>query len=382
MSATVQRPGFYEGQIVAAADLNGVVAAARTGLAQHERYLHTWGIATGLALTGVARKTSTGIDFTEVTLGAGLAVDGKGRHLIVTDDQRLLEETFDSLNVAINDPEAWYPVFITGRDESKAPSASLTNGCGSSGASRVTERVDVVFGRVDDAADRASQPLPPVDSGPGDGTTTAPWRILVGFVKWNASIKRFSGVSDNSDGISPVHTGVRADDVITHNNRVVLRAGERGANGTPALSVEQNADGPELRFGLQNSIGDVIPVFTVNGKGDLNAVGKITGAIAGGVQVQGGIAYDGAMLPLPPGISAAQVDSGAVSIQAQVWPHYAAPALPAPPLNGVWLMHPLECRVDGRRVFCRALWRSSTAGPVDVVLPGACDYLLLAFAQL
>jgi hypothetical protein len=378
MSSAVQRPGFYEGQIVAAADLNSVVSSSRTALAQHERYLHSWGIAHGLTLTGVARTTSGGASFQEVTLSAGMAVDGTGRHLVLAADERLSEDTFDSLNVAISDPEAYYPVFITGRDESKTTNGTFTSACNAGGVNRVTERVDIVFGRVEDAADLMTQTVPAVDAGPGDGASSTRWRVLVGFVKWDASIKRFVAIATNSDGVTPLYAGVRADDVTTHSTHVVLRAGPRGQNGTAALAVE-NANGGELRFGLQTTNGDVIPVFTVNGKGDVHAEGKITGAIAGGVQVQGGVAFDGAMLPLPPGITAEQVDSGAVLIQTQVSPHYAIPALP-PPGAGVWMMQPIECRVDGRRVFCRVRWRDSAGVAADLELPGACDYLLLAFA--
>jgi hypothetical protein len=378
MSTTVQRPGFYEGQIIAAADLNGVVSASRMALAQHERYLHAWGIAQGLTLTGVARTTSGGVNFQEVTLGAGMAVDGTGRHLVLAADERLSEDTFDSLNVAINDPTAYYPVFIVGRDESKATAGNISSACNTGGISRVTERVDVVFGRVEDAADLLKQKVPAVDAGPADGTSSAGWRVLVGFVKWDASIKRFTAIATTSDGVGPLYAGVSADEVITHTTHVVLRAGPRGQNGAAALAVE-NANGGELRFGLQNTAGDVVPVFTVNAKGDLHTEGKITGAIAGGVQVQGGVAFDGALLPLPPGINGDQVDSGSVLIQTHVSPHYAVPAMP-PPIGGEWMMQPIECRVDGRRVFCRVRWRPSAGAAAEVILPGACDYLLMAFA--
>lgn len=380
MNSVIQRPGFFEGQIVAAADLNGVVSSSRTAIARHERYLHTWGIAEGLVLTGVDRKTSSGDSFQEVTLSAGMAVDGTGRHLVLVEDERLSEDTFDSLNVTINDPDAYYPVFIIGRDESKPTTGTFTFACNPGGISRITERVDIVFGRVEDAADLNDQIVPPVEAGPGDSITTTKWRVLVGFVKWNATIKRFVATSINSNGVTPIYTGVRADDVTTHTSRVVLRAGQRGQNGTAALAVE-NANGGELRFGLQNTIGDVVPVFTVNGKGDVHAEGKITGAIAGGVQIQGGIAFDGAMIPLPPGISAEKVDSGEILIQIQVSPHYAVPALPPPAAGRIWLMQPVECRVEGRRVFCRVHWRDSGGVVPDVELPGACDYLVMAFAS-
>lgn len=46
----VQRPTFFEGQIIAAADLNAAVETGQVGLAQHERYLHLPGIAAGLEL--------------------------------------------------------------------------------------------------------------------------------------------------------------------------------------------------------------------------------------------------------------------------------------------------------------------------------------------
>ena len=220
-----------------------------------------------------------------------------------------------------------------------------------------------------------------MEAGPRDGTTSAAWRVLVGFVKWDAALKRFVAIAATADGVTPLYAGVRADDVTTHSNRVVLRAGPRGQNGTAALSVE-NVNGPELRFGVQNTTGDVIPVFTVNGKGDLHAEGKITGAIAGGVQVQGGVAFDGAMLPLPPGITAEQVDSGQVLIQTLVSPHYAVPALPPPAAARRHLVDAAP-RVPRRwppHFLPSALVSSVGGNGAPVTLPGACDYLLIAFA--
>ena len=48
MAAIIERPTFYEGQILAGADLNAAVDHARGQLARHERYLHLWGVAEGL----------------------------------------------------------------------------------------------------------------------------------------------------------------------------------------------------------------------------------------------------------------------------------------------------------------------------------------------
>ena len=48
---TPERPAFFEGQILAAADLTSAVDYGRGQAARHERYLHDWGIAEGLELT-------------------------------------------------------------------------------------------------------------------------------------------------------------------------------------------------------------------------------------------------------------------------------------------------------------------------------------------
>ncbi len=379
MNSASARPNFFEGQVAAASDFNDVVDSSRTALAQHSRYLHTGGIAEGLALSEEAQKTAAGDDFVAVTLAAGFAVDGTGRHLVLAEDERLSESDFDQLNVvSATEPDAYYPVFITGRDEASDNRAVLVPACDTGGNNRIAERVDITFGRVDDAADPGNEGVEAVDDGPRTGTSSAPWRVLVGFVQWDATLKRFTAISDNADGIGPDYAGVRADDVVAQSDRVVVRTAEKGENGTAAMEVT-NADGGWLQFGQQNSAGNVVPVFTVNGNGDVHAEGKITGAIAGGVQVQGGVAFDGAMLPLPPGITAEQVDSGEVIINAHVTPHFAIPALPSLGAGDYWLMRVIECRLDGRRVHCRVRWEPAVgAGPVE--LPGACDYTLLAFS--
>ena len=52
---TPERPAFFEGQILAAADLTSAVDYGRAQVARHERYLHSWGIAEGLELTTTPR---------------------------------------------------------------------------------------------------------------------------------------------------------------------------------------------------------------------------------------------------------------------------------------------------------------------------------------
>jgi hypothetical protein len=382
MSAVLADPAssratFFEGQILAAADLNAIVEGARIALAQHERYLHLPGIAAGLTLTATERQTATGETFQDITVEPGIVIDGTGRHLVLATAERLSEDDFDQLNIAINDPLAYYPVFILGRDETSAITATTFGSCASTAPTRVQEVAQITFGRVDEAADSGNVPVDDFMSGPSGTSGERPWRTLLGFVQWDAAIKRFIAVKNDHDGVSRQYAGVQADDVVARGGLLALRSAAKGQNGTPVVEVDAAVG--ELRFGAQNSSGKVVPVFTVKANGDLQAAGKISGAIAKGVQIQTGSASDGMLLPLPAGITQAQVDSGTVTVQAHVTPHYGVPALPSLNAGELWLMTPIECRVIDRRVFCRVRWTATdnSVGPFN--LPGVCDYSLMAF---
>ncbi|MFM5949662.1 MAG: hypothetical protein ACKOPM_10605 [Novosphingobium sp.] len=379
-ASTIQRPVFYEGQIVSAADLNSVLETARIGLAQHERYLHTPGIAKGLQLVGTQRNTLSGDEYQEITVQPGLAIDGNGRHLLLGEAERLSEDAFNDANVAISDATAWYPVFLSGRDEVSSVVSGVQLSCGSGAASRIEEIAALGFGRIDEAP-----PPNATVAGFGDGPSAAgaPWRVLLGFVQWDAAIKRFAKVQPGNGKAAPTYVGVRADSVEAQGGKLALRSADGAESGKPAVEID-TAGGGELRFGLQNSTGAVVPVFTVKANGDLFAAGKISGAVAGGAQFQTGSATDGMLLPLPPGITQAMVEAGTVTVLTHVTPRYGVPSLPtlpAPPPNTPphrWLAVPIECRVDSdRRVHCRTRWiRSDTNAALE--LPGVCDFQLTA----
>jgi hypothetical protein len=126
MSDAIERPVFFEGQILGALDLDATVGYSRDQVARHERYLHTWGIAEGLKLSPKPKQleiSGATYDYQEIWLSAGLAIDGRGREIVVPEDFRLSESDFDQLNVAINDPTALYPVLLRGIDTTSAASA-------------------------------------------------------------------------------------------------------------------------------------------------------------------------------------------------------------------------------------------------------------------
>ena len=90
----------------------------------------------------------------------------------------------------------------------------------------------------------------------------------------------------------------------------------------------------------------------------MKAEGTITGAVApGSVQMQSGIATDGIVLPLPPGITEEQVANSQVTLHISLTPRFPG-AVASLDNNTDWVAVPLECRLEetSRRVLCRFRW--------------------------
>lgn len=379
MTTAVARPVFSENQILSAGDVNAIVSHARGSRARHDRYLHSWGIADGLELVGTPRTDTAG-PYVEVTVSPGLAIDGGGREIVVTESVRVGEDDFDQLNItdSANDPtQHFYPVFLVGRDEQGRAAAQRASSCLENPKTRVNESFAITFGALGSAAELDKQVVPDPDAPVGSGQK--PWRLLLGFVSWNGV--RFVSVRETDHDITRRYAGVRAGDVTGLGGSLVLRSAPRTAPDKAALVID-NIEGGRMQFGLHNSLGNVVPVFTVTAQGDVIAEGKILGAIAGGVQVESGVITDGLEVPLPAGITQAQVDAGEASLQIQVQPRFQQPAsLPPLAAGNYWLMQPLDVRIDGRRVVCLVRWVPTAGAPAPMVLPGVCDYVVMGFVK-
>src|SRR5215212_8032030 len=88
-----QRPQFYEGQYLGAADLNSVVEHTRNLQARHGLGAHTWGIAIGLELKEV---TQPGTNQLSIYLQPGFAWDGFGRQIVVLEPTPIPATLFES----------------------------------------------------------------------------------------------------------------------------------------------------------------------------------------------------------------------------------------------------------------------------------------------
>ncbi len=95
MSAQDQRPRYYEGQYLGAADLEAAIDYARLQHARHLLAGHTWGIAAGLHL--VERAAAGGGDRVNVYIEPGYAWDGFGRPILLAAPQPVPESKFAAI---------------------------------------------------------------------------------------------------------------------------------------------------------------------------------------------------------------------------------------------------------------------------------------------
>ncbi|GHH66641.1 hypothetical protein GCM10017673_12530 [Streptosporangium violaceochromogenes] len=365
------RPEFHEGQVLAAADLSATVAHARGVAARQARYLHEWGIAEGLELVTASRTDPlTRARYVEVSVAAGMAVDGTGREVVVAEPVVLRESDFEDVNGADSPTGEPYPVFLTSADREPSRPATAGSCGGAAGRTRVEETHQVLFGRLGDERLVADQRPPEVGAAPAD--PPARWLVLLGYVRWTDG--HFTGVETEARGVARRYAGVRADTVSARAGTLTLRTGPAVQEGGPAL-VLSGGDPPSLVFGLYRGNGAVDPLMTVAANGNLSVQGSFSGRISvGSVLVQTGTATDGMLLPLPPGVTPEQVADGRAVLHVQV-----TPRVPRTRSESA-LYSPVEATVDAdRRVRCRVRVFDPLASPVSVhERPGAVDFLVLA----
>lgn len=364
------RPAFHEGQVLAATDLSATVEYARGSAARHARHLHEWGVVEGLGLATEPRTDPlTNVRYTEVSVAVGMAVDGTGREMVVTEPVVLRESDFEEVNGADQPTDDPYPVFLTSADREPAQPPGPVSCSGSAAKTRVEESYQILFGRLGDERLVAEQRPPAIGDPPAD--PPARWLVLLGYVRWTEG--HFSGVETTARGVAVRYAGVRADTVSARSGALTLRTGTEAEEGKPAL-VLSGGDTPNLVFGLYQGSGTVAPLMTVAANGNLTIEGSFSGRMpAGSTLVASGTATDGMLLPLPSGITPEQVADGRVVIHVQLTPR-------TPPLPDATLYSPVEATVDAdRRVRCRVRLYDPLATPATVVdQPGAVDFLVVA----
>ena len=382
MSSYVMRPTFYEGQLLAAIDLGELVDYGRARGERHDRYLHRPGIVSGLALEAQNATDASGTAYKRVFVTPGLAIDGLGREILVSERIEVDAQRFRQTIGASADATTLFPVLLRSQFVGKPPSAAGLGLCQTLQGNRVKEGVDIFVGRAGDETTIATDVAAPgVEPSAAEGAGPV---LLVGFVRWNPAAGQFSDIAETSGGSSRRYAGINAATVAGLGNRVLVQLKPSAAPGDLAFELDGAAGA--LRFGpLQTSGAIGEPLLVVDKDGNLTAKGTLNGRSAtAAVFVQSGLASDGLILPLPSGVTEDQVADGGATVHVLASPHVDPAQSPATAAQPFWAALVEECRVDEqRRLHCRIAWMTLDfiGGPQGVELvsaPGAAEYVVVA----
>jgi hypothetical protein len=362
MSVLLERPRFYEGQILGADDLDDLLAYLRAADARHHRLLHSWGIAAGLELS---------VDDGNLQVAAGLAIDSSGAAVVLAETLSIDPTAFGE-DLPGSHATGWYPVFLVGKRTDQADTSTV-GACKVSQTVRILEGGAVHFAETTDLVDWDEQEAPDVDAGPDDSGESSR-RVLLGYVEWDGSAT-FKDAKRDVDGLAqPRFAGVLADEVLSRSGRLILRTQPSGTQDAPMLVLEKDAE-QALIFGTDDGSGSVKAAMSVDVEGNLTLTGSLDVPLKSGqVAMQSGVIGDGLLVPLPGGITQAMVDAGTAVVSIMLQPR---PDL-SPATQAGHIPLPGEQSVDGdRRVTCLvSSW--PTAGGAILTSAGTCQYLILA----
>ncbi|HEX5062216.1 MAG TPA: hypothetical protein VFV99_22755 [Kofleriaceae bacterium] len=384
MSASpMLRPTFKEGQILGAADLNAQVEYERKGSVFHERTEHLWGVAQGLTLDTTQQKTTDPTKpptkYVDVTLAPGRAVDRLGRSILVTEGIPLDPDMFTQ-QIASPTDGVLYPVFVQAIEVART-GETQPGKCSVSLETRVEESLQIAFGSPGEEITVLDQAAVPVSE--GFGTPALSDKVLVGWVKFNTTIKKFDSVATESSTTRIRYVGVVASDVVAGGGVLTLHTRPEGARFAVAITENSLTGKCTLEFGKQDGNGPVVPVLTVDEKGNIEYKGTLTPAPLSKTLAESGVISDGIKVPLPPEVDEDKVNQGTIRLHAHLTP---IPQAPKNVLIGgaLILAYPLvtRCVVDiagDRVVHCQVRWYDP-ANPTTkfVDLPGLCSYTVFA----
>jgi hypothetical protein len=132
----LSRVAFFDGQRLAAADLNGAADVQRELRWLHNRSLHTWGIGLGFSVSGSKGET-------QVRIGAGYAIDCLGREIILT--ETLTKPVPARADDGQGNPVVFY-LLAAYPDDSELVTLETRDGeCDTSGAVRLQERASIYW---------------------------------------------------------------------------------------------------------------------------------------------------------------------------------------------------------------------------------------------
>ncbi|HEY1294116.1 MAG TPA: hypothetical protein VGJ60_13650 [Chloroflexota bacterium] len=132
----LSRVAFFDGERLAAADLNAAATVQRELRWLHNRSLHSWGIALGFAVSG-----ATGDQ--QVVIGPGYGVDCLGREVILTESiTRVVPSRADN---GQGKPVTYFLVAAYPGDSALPVLEERQGECGTAGPVRLQERANIYW---------------------------------------------------------------------------------------------------------------------------------------------------------------------------------------------------------------------------------------------
>lgn len=171
MTVSGERPAFFDGQRLAAADLAGLEAHHRLARWEHNRTLHQPGVGNGYAVGG-ARGDRV------VRVGPGYAIDALGREIVLVDDVEL------PVPPVAADPDGrpvTYDLTVRYPPDEALPAAETRDGvCAPRGAVRLREEPLTCWVRLARDLDDRLRPVDPAHARSlDDGTAVTLARVAV-----------------------------------------------------------------------------------------------------------------------------------------------------------------------------------------------------------
>jgi hypothetical protein len=375
------RPKFSEGQILGAADLTAHVDYERLGSVLHERTEHLWGVAQGLALTPKDNQDAANNKYIDVELSPGRAVDQLGRSIVVMAAMPLEPKTFLE-QIANPDRNKLYPVYVQAALVDKVGDTQPGK-CGITLVTRQEESVQVSFGNPGSEIAVFDRELVTVDQGFGKQTLND--KVLVGWVQFDPKISnnegRFTALATQANGVSVRYVGVVASDVVAGGGTLTLHTRPSGQRFM--VSIAENPQGGcVLAFGKQTGTDPIVPVFTVDDKGNVRFEGALSPSPIAKTLAGSGLAFDGGKLPLPSGVTQPDVDDDKVLLHMSVTPLPLQPTSMTMPDNTIVEAIPLiECSVDPDTRIVRSVvrWADPTKAASNYFEePNPCRYVIIA----
>lgn len=348
--AEIERPIFSEGEILRAQDLNTAIDQSRLREARHARQQHRWGIVQGLNLQAKAG---------ELTIDPGVAIDFRGREILVPLKERISPQAFPFNGMARKDD--LFPVFLIAVDEELTADAFVSRCGGATGQSK-RDSYEILIQRYREAQEweLPEQALLVTDGpDPIPGQIRLP-RVLLGFVKWDVENERFSEELVLDDALYPRRfAGPRGNVWESQDAAVQVFLGPTPKGAQDALTLQVTKAGKPQRLAHFDLDGNLY----ITGQLRLETSGQTTTptepttpppTTGDGTRIVSGVATDGMKLPLPTGVTDANLKD--------YFLHTFVRHIDFPSEFGVSV---IECRVDeDRRVRC--LIRELFAGTTNV----------------